>query len=309
MTRCAFVLALACAAFAVAVPAFAQVENQLSVYTGENAKGYLAPLNDAFGASLNNGFFYSARIPSTGVRVSLEFPVMGVVFGDDQKTFSATTEDPFSPTTESSDAPTIVGPGEAVSVMGQGGTQFYFPGGFNLNSFGLVVPQLRVGNVKGTEALVRLVAGVEAGDAELGKISLFGIGARHSISQWFDMPVDLAAGFMYQTFKMCENSGGGDLVATDAYSIGVQTSKPFPIGFAAFEPYAGFSYDSFQTDVQYKSSSSGSTLLDVQFDRENTAHFTLGVGLNLVAAHAWGQFDFARQNSFSFGVAFGNLGI
>ena len=28
-----------------------------------------------------------------------------------------------------------------------------------------------------------------------------------------------------------------------------------------------------------------------------------------VAAHAWGQFDFSRQNAFSFGVAFGNLGI
>jgi len=302
-------LALACAVLAAAVPLFAQVEDQLSVYSGENAKGYLAPLNDAFGASLNNGFFYSARIPSSGVRISLEFPVMGVIFSDDDKTFNATTEDPFTPAQSTTKAPTIVGSGDAYSVSGQNGTTFYFPGGFNLNSFGLVVPQLRVGNVKGTEAMLRLVAGVDAGDAELGKISLFGIGARHSISQWFDLPVDVAAGFMYQTFKMGENSGGGDLVATSAYSIGAQASKALPMGFAAIEPYAGFSYDSFQTDLEYKSESSGASLLDVSFERENTAHFTVGVGLNLVAAHAWGQFDLSRQNAFSFGVAFGNLGI
>ena len=79
---------LALVLLCLAPPALAQVEDQLSAYTGENATGYLQPLADAFGAALNDGFFRSAYIPTDGLHFSVELRAMGVSFGDDDDTFT-----------------------------------------------------------------------------------------------------------------------------------------------------------------------------------------------------------------------------
>jgi hypothetical protein len=293
----------------LAVPAAGQVEDQLSAYTGRNATGYLQPLADAFGAGLNDAFYRTAYIPESAVRVSLEVLVMGVVFGDDDREFSATTEQGFLPET-TIDAPTIVGDGEAVIVHGLGGTSYAFPGGFDLNSFGLAVPQIRISSFKGTEAVIRYIA-FNTGDAELGDLSLYGLGARHSISQYFaeDFPADIAAGFLWQSFSVGENEAGNDLISTSAFTAGVQGSKRLPAGFATFEPYLALSLDTFKMDVEYQAEVEGSDVdIDLDFERDTSFHLTVGLSLNLVAAAVYGEYNVASQNSFSFGVAFGNLG-
>ena len=298
---------LGCAVLIVALafPAAAQVEDQLSAYTGQNGTGYLQPLTDAFGTSLNDAFYRNAYIPPTGVRVSLEVLVMGVMFSDDDRTFRATTEQGFQPET-TVDAPTIVGSGEALVVNGQGGSSFAFPGGFDLNSFGLAVPQVRISSVKGTEGVIRYIA-VNTGDAELGDISLFGLGARHSISQYFDetFPVDIAAGLLWQTFSVGENEAGNDLIGLSAFTFGVQGSKRLPAGFATFEPYTALSLDTYKMDVEYESDD---VTVDLDFDRQTSLHWTVGLSLNLVAAAVYGEYNIASHSSFAFGVAFGNLG-
>lgn len=292
-----------------ALPASAQLNDQLSAYTGENAEGYLDPLASAFGAALNDAFFYSAAIPTASLRISLEFPVMGVIFGDDDRTFSATTEGGFYPQTTTNKAPTIVGSGEAYEVSGDGGTSYAFPGGLDLNSFGLVVPQLRVGGILGTEAVIRWVGFDANTDSELGKISLFGLGLRHSISQYLpSLPLELAAGFMWQTFSVGENDSGDDLISTDALTFGVQASKPVPAGLFTLEPFAGLAFDTFSMNVNYKSDITGDTI-DVDFSRDNTVHLTLGAGLSLPVAHVHGAWNFASQNSFDFGLSLGNIGF
>jgi len=294
-------------ALLAATPAAAQIEDQLSAYTGVNAEGYLKPLADAFGADLNNGFYHSARIPNR-IFIALEIPVMAVLFGDDDRTFKATTEEPFGPTTTVSNAPTVVGDGDAVFVSGNNNTQFYFPGGFNLNSFALAVPQLRFGTVKGTEGILRLLPGIDTGDAELGKINLFGIGARHSITQYISDPIfDVAAGFMYQTFKVGENNANGDLLSSSAFTVGAQASKGFEFGILMFEPYTGLSFDSFQMDVAYEGSDGSA--IDLSFDRSNNVSWTIGAGLNFVAGHVFAHYAVASQSSFSFGLALGNVGM
>jgi len=295
-----------------AVPVLAQqLEGQLSAYTGDNTKGYLKPLQEAFGATLNSGFYYSANLRET-FRISLEFPVTGVIFDESDRTFAADTEDPFVPLdpadTGIGDAPTIVGSGNARSISGQGGTVFQFPGGFNLNSFALVVPQLRVG-FKGTEALLRFVAGVNAGDAELGRIDLFGLGLRHSLSRYMATPpVDVAMSFTYQTFSLGENTQQNDLLNTDAWSVGLQASKAFPFAFARIEPYTGIAYNSFRLTAEYSDNASSTSTAKVEYDWEDTFHWTIGLGINIVAAQVWGQYDVSDRDSFGFGIALGNLG-
>jgi hypothetical protein len=288
----------------LAAPAsYAQIEDQLSAYTGVNAEGYLQPLADAFGADLNDGLFHSAHIAQLGVNISLEFRVMAVLFGDDDRSFDAKTESGFSPQ-QTVKAPTVVGDGDALIVTGDGGTKFAFPGGFDLNSFAIAVPQLRIGSIRGTQALIRYFA-MDTGDVELGDISLFGIGFRHSISQYLapTFPVDIAGGFFWQSFSLGENNLGNDLISTNALSIGVQASRRFVV----LEPYGGLSLDTFSMDVSYESDALGtSDSIDLDFESSTSLHLTLGLGLNFTYAKGFFEYNIASQNSFSFGIALGN---
>lgn len=294
------------------VPAGADtVESAISVYSGENAKNYVRPLHEAVGVTLNSGMFYTARIPTDRFKIALELPVMGVLFGDDDKTFQATPEGPFIPATPSdasAQASTIIGPTASTSVDGQGGTTFSFPGGFDLGSFGLTVPQLRV-SAKGTELIARALVGIESGDIDIGDVRLYGGGIRHNIDQHFDgSPVNLAAIVFYQTLRLGKNVAEDPLVSVDALNFGFHASKDFPFSFMKLTPYGGVTFDSFQTDIDYQTAANSSTTQKISYDRENSIHFTVGAGLNLVAAQVFAQYDYSLRSSFVLGVALGNLG-
>jgi hypothetical protein len=292
---------------ALSGPALADgtVQNQVSVYTGSNARGYLQPLTNAFGAALNSSFGYSAFIPQAGYHLSFEVPVMGVLFEDSDRTFDATTEAGFQPSTTQR-VPTAVGNGDAVTISGSGGASYSFPGGLDLHSFGLVVPQLRLAN-QGTEAVLRWVA-YETGDADIGKVELFGIGGRHSLSQYTAKApvVDLAIGAVWQTFHVGENERGGVFCKTDALSIHLQASKRVPAGFATFEPYGGVAWERMRVDIAYEDSNAEP--VDIAMEGENPFRFTVGAGLNFVAGHLWLDYSMANTSVFSFGLALGNIG-
>jgi hypothetical protein len=290
----------------LAFPAMAQIEDEVSVYTGDNAEGYLRPLSDAVGTTLNTGFFRSAYLPTTGFHVGLEILVMGLYFDNSDKTFDATTEGSFRPQ-QTQTVPTVVGDGDAVLITGDSGTGYAFPGGLNLNSFGMLAPQIRVSSLMGTEFVGRY-GRVKAGDAEVGDITLWGVGLRHNISQYFaeDFPVDLSVGGIYQKFQAGENKEGNDLLDSDLLTIGANASKRFPIGFATFEPYTALSYDSYQLTVDYQSDTAGHQT--IEFDRVNTAHWTLGLNLNLIFANLYAEYNIAKTQSFGFGLALGALG-
>jgi hypothetical protein len=288
---------LALLALALACPASAQIGNQLSAYTGPNATGYLRPLVDAFGADLNSGLFHSGRVPSYP-HFSVEVKVMSVLFDDADRTFPASTEGLFNPP-QIVQAPTIIGSGTVVTVPGTGGTTFSFPGGFSLSSFAIAVPQLRFGGFAGTEGVVR-VFGTNTGDLELGDVKLFGFGVRHSISQYFGplFPLDLAGGFFWQSFEM-----GGDLIDTNALSIGLQASKDMVL----LQPYVGVSLDRFSMDVHYETDALGAPqIVDLAFETETTFHLTLGLAMKLAILNVHGEVNVADKSGFGFGLAVGN---
>jgi len=288
-------------------PAAAQVEDQLSSYTGANTEGYLLPLAEAFGATLNSGFFRSAYLPTSGFHVGFEILVMGLYFSDSQGTFDATTEGSFLPQ-QTVTAPTIVGPGEAVVITdGLGGTSYAFPGGLNLNSFAMLAPQLRISSFRGTE-LVGRYGKVKSGDAELGDVTLWGLGARHNISQYMGEAVafDIAIGLIYQNFSAGENTQGSDLIESNTLSFGIHGSKRLPAGFLTFEPYTAISYDTFDMTVNYEHDTEGQ--LNVNFDKVSTAHWTIGLNLNLIFTNLFVEYNVANVNSFSAGIAVGALG-
>jgi hypothetical protein len=282
------------------------VQGQMSVYTGDNAVGYLQPLVNALGATLNTGFGYSAYIPPTSFHIGLEFPLMGVFFEDDDKTFIATTEGGFTPSAQE-EVSTVVGPGGATVVSGSGGSQFAFPGGFDLNSFGLVVPQIRLSSLAGVEAVVRWAA-YEDTDADVGEIDLFGIGGRYNLSQLMGAtpPLDVAAGVLWQTLDIGTNDFGNPFSSSDALTLQLQGSKRMPVGFATFEPYGIVAYEKLDVDVQY--ADENDQQVDVALEGENSFRFTVGAGINFVAGQVWADYSFADTSNFSFGLALGNLG-
>lgn len=275
----------------------AQIETNLDSYTGQNAKGYLMPLKDGIGSDLNDGVFRAARIPKSGFNINVELKTMIVQFDDSDRTFTATTEEGFFPTTHA-EAPTVIGSTEAVTVVGQGGAQATLPGGFDIGSLALAVPQITIGSLAGTQAVFRYVA-FNTGDTDIGDLSLFGFGLRHSISQYFnDLPVDLAAGGMYQSFQL-----GDDLIDSNGFTLGVQASKQYSV----LEPYAGVSYDSFSMSVDYETSTTDPpTRLDVDFGSSSTMRLTAGLGINLSLFHLQGEVNIAEQTSYLLGLSVGN---
>jgi len=283
---------------ALAGTAAAQIEDQVSVYTGDNAKSYLEPLSEAIGADLTSAVWTSAYIPpDDGFHLCFETRVVGMIFGDDMRTFMATTEAGFSPET-TEEVSTVIGDGDAIVIPGEAGTSFAFPGGFDVNSFTLAVPQVRIGAYKGTEVLIRFFA-LNQGDIEVGDISLYGFGVHHSISQYLapDFPVDLAAGIFYQKLKV-----GDDLMDATAYSFGVQGSKRYPAGFAIVEPYASLAVDMFSMDVSYMGESQ---TVNLEYDTDTSLDFTVGLNLHASFLSLNGEYSISGQNTFAFGLGLG----
>jgi len=282
---------------ALASPAAGQLTGSLGALTPDNVKGYLAPLPEALSSTLNSSIFQGAKIPTAGFSISLGVHAMGVVFDDEDRVYRPTDPPGFT-STAPVDAPTVVGSTQSVEQPGQGGTSLYHPGGFDLDQFALAVPQLQIGSVLGTRAVVRYIA-MDLGDSELGDVALFGIGVQHSLSQYLPgVPVNLAAGFFYQTFQL----GDDDLIDTKSLQVAVTASKAF--GFA--EPYASLGYDSFQMEVNYKSdtASPGETL-NVEFDDTNNMHFTGGVLVGLPMVKLFAEIDIAAQTGAAAGIRFG----
>jgi hypothetical protein len=277
---------------------YGQIEANLSTYTGKNAEGYLNPLHQALGAGLNSGMFRSAQIPLGRFQFNVEIKLMAIRFGDDERTFRAETEEGFYPA-GSLEAPTVVGSTSATAIPGQNNTVAVFPGGFDISSLTLAVPQVTIGGFRGTQAIVRWLA-FETGDAEIGDFRLFGIGARHNISQyWENAPVDLAAGLLYQSLGL-----GDKLIDTSALTAGVQASRRF---YTVLEPYVGLSFDRFSMSVDYESKDTDPpTRLNLDYDPTSNLRFTAGLGLNLSVVHLQGEVNLADQTSFLVGLSLGN---
>jgi hypothetical protein len=295
-------MGLTALAIILALPAAAQLEENLDHYTGRNAKGYLEPLTDAFGADLSAGFFHTARIPAKGLHIALEIRAMTVFFGDDDKRFLATTENGFRPETTTW-APTVVGSDEAVLVDGDASTVFAFPGGFDVGSFSFATPQIRLGSVYGTEALIRYLV-YDRGDVDFGDFNIFGFGVRHSVSQYWGptLPIDAAVNLYWQTFSM-DAERGDQLVDAEIFSVGLHTSKTFGM----FEPFAGLSYDRLALDVGFQFENGGETQrLQLFKDTTETLHLTLGLSFNVPFASIYGEYNKARQDAFSIGLTLRN---
>lgn len=276
----------------LAPPASAVLEENLGGLTGDQTQGYLGPFASGMSGMLNSGIFRSGNVPKTGFGFTLDARASYISFGDDDRVYTAT-----APGYETVEAPTVVGDTQSVHAEHEtvSGLEFHYPGGFDMANFGIAVPQITLGNVMGTRAIVRYIA-VDLGDEDIGDLKLFGIGGQHSISQYLPtLPVDVAIGVMFQSFDI------GDVLNADALATNVTGSKAFG-KVVSLEPYVGLGMDSFKMDAEYES---GDEKIEVKFDRQNDFHFTVGTNINLPVLKLNAEYNVAAVNGVAGGVSFG----
>jgi len=275
------------------------VDERLAAYTGRNAKGYFAPLVDAFRSNLNSGLFHSAHVPLAGFHISLEVNGMATFFDDESREFMATTEGDFLPE-QTVSAPTIVGNNDAVFVDGTAGTMYAFPGGFEVDHMWFMCPQLRVGSWRGTEVMGRLVL-YDAGLSDLGGAAVWGAGVRHSLSQYFAAvdPVDIALGVTYQDARV-EDEGGQDVIKSKIVSAGIQSS----IDLGAMAPYGALSVNWYDMGLEYvfpPDYGLDPFVLDFEYDAE--LQLTFGIAYHLGGVAVYGEYNYADQSSLAAGLS------
>lgn len=296
----AVTLALALAVLTgIAPPAGAQLSDNLGALSGDNARKYLGPLPDAFSGTMNSAIFNTGKVPKMGLNFSIGVKVMGVKFADSDRLFTPTDPNGFTSIAPIQQAPTVVGDTSAVAQNGQGGATAYYPGGFDISKFTFAAPQLTIGSLMGTRAVVRWFSMSFASDNFIDKISFFGVGAQHSLSQYVPgLPVDLAAGVFYQTFKINES-----LLDIKALHYGITGSRSFTI----LQPYAGIGFDSFKMDAAYQDTSVPGSPVDiaVNFDRKSNVRLTAGVLANLAFATLHAEANIAATNGVAVGLSFG----
>ena len=286
------------------------VQNQISVYTGANAQGYLQPLANAFGAALNSTFGYSAYIPNTSFHISFEAPVMGVFFEDADRTFSATSESGFVPDHHASTTPRPWWvPAQAVTVTGQGGAQFSVSG--RTRSQLVRAGGSAAARSRRWQEPRRSCAGWRTNPATptSARSACSASAARHSLSQYMGAtPVARPRGRL----DVADLRRGREQPGRRLYVH----QRLLPAG-AGEQTHAGGLHDVRAVHGDRRTRASTSTLptmtptaipSNVSLEGENDIRFTVGAGFNFVVGQLLADYSFANTNNFSFGLALGNVG-
>jgi hypothetical protein len=272
-----------------------QLEDAIKQLSSENVRGYLQPFIDGFGANLNSGLMRPAHITTMGLGLKFEVVGVGTLINSSEKSYTATPPEPFDQTPVQT--ATIFGDRGTV-VTGPGGLEYQFQNGqFKAQVIPVAIPQVFVGNLFGTQAVVRYAAIPKIDD--FPDVNLFGIGARHSISQYIpESPVDLAAGVFYQNLSI------GDIVDAKTFNISAQISKSFSV----LSLYGGVQYETSNMNVHYVYTGSGplqNTAINLDFNGENDIRGTAGLGLNLVILHINTDISIGKVKAVSAGIGFG----
>jgi hypothetical protein len=279
------------------VMAQTDLENVIKQQSAETVAGYIQPLVDMFGANMHAGYYHSAYIPETGFSVGFDLIAMGSVVQDAQRKYMANTPAGFDPV--SFETATIFGSkGSTVSDKTITGLQFKGSDGIiNTSMFPLAAPQLRIGSLYGTEALLRFAIIPSMNDNTIPVTTLWGIGANHSISQYIpNSPLDIAAGVFYDSFTM------GDIINFKGITANLHASKSIKILII----YGGVAWEKSTMNLKYNSSDT-SVREEVNLDLtgSNKFRFTMGVGVSLGILKIFADANFGSVTHYSGGIGFG----
>jgi hypothetical protein len=271
------------------------LEDAIQQLNSSNVHGYLQPFVNGVGADMNAGFYHSADISNLGFFFQFQLVGMGTLIGDNEKYYMGTppqsqgySQQPVRTATVFGDKGTIIpGPAPGLSYQFQNGQ-------FNTPIMPIAAPQVTIGNLFGTQAVIRYIQIPQIGN--IPRATLAGGGIRHSISQYLPvLPLDVAAGIFYQKFTF------GDYITATATSFGVQASKSFSIATL----YGGLQYESSTTSLNYIFNGQPPAKVSLDLDAVNHARMTVGLSLNLIILNLNGDISVGNVTVVSAGLGFG----
>ncbi len=273
-----------------------KLEDNLKQMGAATVTGYIQPVTDLFGANMHSGYYHAADVEKFGFHLRLDIIAMAAAVSDGQKTYDAPT--PWN-SPASFKAPTVFG-GPATQVTNPSTGMSYkavADGLINTNYMPLAVPQLTIGNIFGTQATIRYITIPKMSGDNIPNITLWGLGARHSISQYLPMvPVDLSAGIYFNSFTF------GDMIDFKGMAINAQASKSFSI----LTVYGGLQWENSTMNLTYTSTDITSPSVSISMDGANAFRFIAGIDLGLGPIHLFADANLGSITAFSGGIGFGN---
>ncbi len=213
-------------------PAFSQ-EDQFNQLKESDVTQFAQPFVTSLGTGLNSGGFYTASIPSVW-GFSLSLRGMYIMIPQDQLTFTPTN----LPSGYNASEPTATFWGDKGATYPGANGYITYPNGFNQKSVPFFIPQITA-SFLGTEVLIRYLPKISVGNRDL---NYFGIGLRHSISQYIPLiPVDAAVQILYNKLSI------SDLATAKTLAINGEVSKTFGL----FTAYGGLQYENSSFDLSY----------------------------------------------------------
>jgi len=281
------------------------------------ANNYVQPVTDAFGAGMNSGLFRTADvgnsfIPGLPVDVYLGVSVSGTLtssmktsfqpFGGGTENFTSNGRDFTVDYEGTGDVPTVLGetepPGPDLVVRtdtdGNGTIESdevvlreKAPQGLlDTNIAPIVVPQLGIGSVAGTDLQVRYFpkTTLSGGGGSYGKVGLFGIAVRHDIDKWIPgpFPLQLAVQGAWNQFSLendLESGGSSEVLNTSGWAFNVQASKSIPVVPVVF--YGGLQYERFNVDYNYTLPLNGAPDQEISLSQTSANSFRGLAGLSI----------------------------
>ncbi|MBL0172247.1 MAG: hypothetical protein IPP90_16285 [Gemmatimonadaceae bacterium] len=295
--------ALAILLCAVATPLSAQssLEEAIRQFGTTNIKGYMQPLADALTASLSSGYFANAA-PSMKGGFSLELVGATTMISTSMKTFTTLTPTGFQPS--SYKTPTVFGGTAPVQNHASlSGIAYRTSDGIlDASIFPVAIPQIRVSGVLGTELVVRYFSSSFMSslypDEDLPTLSMYGIGIRHGLNQYFkDLPVDIALSGSYSVLTF------GDLADATGLTFGANIGKDL----GALSVMGGVESSGGTMNLQYTSTDPQATTPAVNVDvtAKRQVRFVAGATLNAKLFKLFGTAGIGSFTSYSAGLRFG----
>lgn len=279
------------------------LEERLIRFGEVNGKSYIKPFVNAFGANLNSGIYYSADV-STGIDVFVGGKFMFAIVPSNAMEFDADMTElnelrtyPLAPYPSPIRTATILGKdGTMAKSGGAVPDSFKFPNGMNLKVVPLIIPQVSIGNIFGTKAILRYFPYTKLGN--WGEVSFMGLGIQHSIDQWIPaLPFDWSGHIMYHSLKI------KPILNANAFSVGTEISKTFI--FATL--YAGIAYETSSMEFKYDWKPpllTQTRSIALKVDGDNSFRFTTGISLKWLIFNINAEYGLSKQS-----VAVLGLGI
>jgi hypothetical protein len=281
-----------------------EIDERIRQLSQENAAGYLLPLLRSVAFNLNRSMYHTAEIKD-GIDIYIGIKAMAAVIPTDDKTYSAVS--PYDGSIVST--ATIVGDQGAIVQGDQspGEQNFQFPGGFRWNVIPIYVPQMHIGNVFGTQFVIRYLPTTKFDD-KVGEIDVLGGGLQHSLSQYIpQFPLDVAVQGMYQSIKL------GNILEGKGQSYNLIASK----SFSGLTVYGGVGMETTDFSVRYEydplslsgnpSVDSPAIMQNIQFDEVIEERFrgNLGISLRFIIFNLNADYTFGyyRVASIGLGIA------